>query len=153
MEVEAAREVRARALGEGLAALFDLACAAGDDPDGWAGLPPDAAAQYVIGLHTVVADLHRDGKLERPWPEDEIYDVLLGRVLPLLAPCSWERTEGGALMTLEAPAHVVDPDGLAWKRAALATVEILGKAVHPGFAVRGYADGARRVLVDVRTRA
>lgn len=156
--LEEQRRLQYAALEHGLRALFDLAVEACDaealHEGGWAGLPPDAAAQFVIGLHTLVADLHRGGIMVRPWPEDDVVEVLVGRVMPLLAPTTFTRTATGALVTLERPAHV-EP-GRAWERAAVSTLALLAKAVHAGVDVRAYLpdtaspDAGRRVLADLR---
>lgn len=121
-----------------------------DDPfRGWKALPLETMEDVLEGVVYLLEVVHRDGRHDRPWSPDEVFEILLKRALPSILPLRVRRaTTQTALVEVAAPLTSppdgVDPD--TWIAAVPPFVKLLGHFVHPGFNFQP-ADPARGLAI------
>lgn len=111
-----------------------------ESPDDWWGLEWPAVEATVDGLRGLLAETYRGGDGSLPWSPDEVFDVLLSRVMATALPVSVTRKgDEYAMVTLGAPIVVLaDGSGTTapgWAKPAISLLTLVGRAVHPEFRV------------------
>lgn len=148
----AAREVVPVAVQSTLRMLLDLAQTAQREgfgessmKDGWWSLEHEPLASTLDGLRDMLAEGYHYGDHTIPWSADEIFELLLPRVLAPVIPLTVARKgdEYAALM-LGRPTHLVGEDAVGWAKPASTLVDLVGTAVNPAFHME--VVGSREVL-------
>lgn len=111
-----------------------------EGPDSWWGLEWPAVEATVDGLRGLLAETYRNGDGSLPWATDEVFEILLQRVVgSALAVSVTRKGEEYAMVTLGAPVAVLADGSSAipagWARPAMSLLALLGRSVHPEFRI------------------
>ncbi|MHB8586770.1 MAG: hypothetical protein ACYDDF_13165 [Thermoplasmatota archaeon] len=138
---QAAQEILPVVVQSTVRTLFDLALDAHahgldreGDAGGWWSLKRDALEATVDGLRDMLSEGFRFGDHSSPWTADEIFEMLIPRVIAPLVPVTVVRKgEEYGVITIGRPPHLDPATAPGWAAAAASVIALLGGAVNPAF--------------------